>query len=735
VSRRRFLPAAESGDAHAERASGERTRREYADAGAEAEHARLVERGRLAATLESELRQACRAEASARRMLGVIAREMLRRRAYSRLGFVRLGDYAGERLGVSGRALEIAARVATRLDELPAIDAAFREGEITWTQVCLLCKVAGPADEGSWLERARRGTVDDLEALIAVRRAGGVESSGSGLGGGGDADPDPTDALIDGEPAATLRIGCPARVRVLWRRTLELAERVAGARLAAWQAAEIIAAEGIAGRPAGVPIGDRVLLASMRLARRLRRAAAVAHRQGSADASATAPGQSATIAAPPAAAADPVGVVAASAALPSEPSFEATSAIGSPVPLASCDAFVLDARLLAATVRVRSVEPRIGKLLRLLADHRLYRLLGYRSLERYVRARLGLGVRKAWALLKIERAACRAPAFAAAYAAGRLSWLQALTLLPVLNRDTEAAWLGRARAVTLRRLRDEVNWVLERRDVLGSDQPLAPPPLDVDLIAGGQGDGERIVGGAVGSMGEGGVEGERAVSGARSASEPPHSPGLQIGACAPAPGEAARGAGGVAGAAPGLEVRDAEIRFTGPLSVVALFRDALDAYDRPGEPRWAALERLLVGVSADWRAEPRHRDPVFARDGWRCTVPGCSGRRNLHDHHLQFRSRGGGNERANRLTVCAAHHLHGIHTGVVRSWGRAPGAVHWELGVRTGMTPFLVCVGDRVIGGSAQRSGSGPVGAAYDAASRARPAAPSRTRAAIAAAS
>ena len=240
---------------------------------------RLVERGKLAAAIESELRQACRAEAAGRRALATVARELLRRRVYRRLGFARLGDYAGERLGISARALEIAARVATRLDELPAIAAAFRDGELTWTQVRVLCNVAGPADEASWLDRARGGTVDDLEALIAAWRAAGAAAerdAGAAAGSGIDVDPDPTDDLIDGEPAVTLRIGCPARVRLLWRRTLELAERVAGARLAAWQAAEIIAAEGIAARPAGVPIGDRVLLAGIRLARRLRRVAASA---------------------------------------------------------------------------------------------------------------------------------------------------------------------------------------------------------------------------------------------------------------------------------------------------------------------------------------------------------------------------------------------------------------------------------------------------------------------------
>ncbi len=99
---------------------------------------------------------------------------------------------------------------------------------------------------------------------------------------------------------------------------------------------------------------------------------------------------------------------------------------------------------------------------------------------------------------------------------------------------------------------------------------------------------------------------------------------------------------------------------------------------------------MLRRVVADWEAEPRHRDPVFARDGWRCTVPACSGRRNLHDHHLRFRSRGGGNERENRVTVCAAHHLHGIHTGVIRAWGVAPHAVRWEL-------PLESYVGDRLV--------------------------------------
>lgn len=47
------------------------------------------------------------------------------------------------------------------------------------------------------------------------------------------------------------------------------------------------------------------------------------------------------------------------------------------------------------------------------------------------------------------------------------------------------------------------------------------------------------------------------------------------------------------------------------------------------------------------------------------------------------------------MAVCAAHHLHGIHTGAVRAWGTAPRDVHSELGVRSDGPPLLSYIGDR----------------------------------------
>jgi hypothetical protein len=78
------------------------------------------------------------------------------------------------------------------------------------------------------------------------------------------------------------------------------------------------------------------------------------------------------------------------------------------------------------------------------------------------------------------------------------------------------------------------------------------------------------------------------------------------------------------------------------------------------------------------RSTPARR--AIARDRGLCQVPGCS-RAAVHAHHVVFRSRGGGDEEANLVSLCAGHHLHGVHGGVLRVRGRAPEALEWELGL------------------------------------------------------
>jgi hypothetical protein len=334
----------------------------------------------------------------------------------------------------------------------------------------------------------------------------------------------------------------------------------------------------------------------------------------------------------------------------------------------AADPFTLDARLVAARCAMQTLEARIGRLLRVMIDHHFYRLLGMPTVDAYVRERLGISVRKAWALVKLERTTARSEEFARAYGDGSLSWTRALALLPVLARDNAEAWIARARTVTVRRLYEEVNHVLQARDVLGPEVPLGPPAPDDILVSP--------------------VAALVAPHCALECRDLSPSERVQIGANGRPAFDAADRAR--------RDVCDASVSFTGPASVIALLRDVLDAFALPGAPRWVAFERLVLHAITHWESTPPHRDPVFARDGWRCAVPACSSRRNLHDHHVTYRSHGGGNERTNRVTVCAPHHLHAIHPGVIRAVGLAPADVRWEIGVRWNAPPLLTCVGDRI---------------------------------------
>jgi hypothetical protein len=101
-------------------------------------------------------------------------------------------------------------------------------------------------------------------------------------------------------------------------------------------------------------------------------------------------------------------------------------------------------------------------------------------------------------------------------------------------------------------------------------------------------------------------------------------------------------------------------------------------------PLWVGLFALLEEFAATWdtdAAAPERRDDrVFIRDGWRCAAPGCSSRRHLEDHHVVYRSRGGGDGLVNRVTLCRFHHQRGEHGGLMSVRGTAPLGLAWRLG-------------------------------------------------------
>lgn len=141
-----------------------------------------------------------------------------------------------------------------------------------------------------------------------------------------------------------------------------------------------------------------------------------------------------------------------------------------------------------------------------------------------------------------------------------------------------------------------------------------------------------------------------------------------------------------------------ELRLRVPVRVAALLAAAIRAAQRAPSPdgrvRWRSESECLLSVATHfieaWRDLPHARSTpqrrALRRDGHRCQVPGCS-RAAVHAHHIRYRSRGGGDEAENLVSLCAAHHLHGVHRGFVRVRGVAPGGLDWELGEQAWQRP------------------------------------------------
>jgi hypothetical protein len=137
-----------------------------------------------------------------------------------------------------------------------------------------------------------------------------------------------------------------------------------------------------------------------------------------------------------------------------------------------------------------------------------------------------------------------------------------------------------------------------------------------------------------------------------------------------------------------------EIAFRMPARVASLLDSALRAAQRAaGRPLTPseAVEAVADHFIATWKPLLAERNTVqkrvLARDRGHCQVPGCS-RAAVQVHHIQYRSHGGGDEPANLVGLCAAHHLHAVHVGWVHVSGKAPSRLRWSF--RAGGGPASV---------------------------------------------
>lgn len=149
---------------------------------------------------EDRLAQLAGAVGPLRRVLAAVAARLIETKAYERLCYARLSDYARERAGLSARQLQELAKVHRALAGLPGLERALIEGVLPWSKLRLLARVATAEDEDAWIARARVLSTRQLEREVR-ERAGGSETE----------EPD------EAEPHKTVRLRCTPAVREKWR--------------------------------------------------------------------------------------------------------------------------------------------------------------------------------------------------------------------------------------------------------------------------------------------------------------------------------------------------------------------------------------------------------------------------------------------------------------------------------------------------------------------------------------
>ncbi|MGV8118355.1 MAG: hypothetical protein AB2L14_01190 [Candidatus Xenobiia bacterium LiM19] len=110
------------------------------------------------------------------------------------------------------------------------------------------------------------------------------------------------------------------------------------------------------------------------------------------------------------------------------------------------------------------------------------------------------------------------------------------------------------------------------------------------------------------------------------------------------------------------------------------------------------LSEYLLAEKAHHKSA--HNNKVLERDGYKCQVPGCSNRRNIHAHHLEFRSHGGCNAISNLLSLCASHHLWILHIlHGLKIEGTAPDDLTFTFGPCSSPEgqPFMIYSGGRKV--------------------------------------
>jgi hypothetical protein len=612
------------------------------------------------------------------------------RRLYRLLGYVRLSDYLTERLGMSLRRCQAILRLERSLTGLPRLAQPLEAGEVSVSKIEIAAGAATPETESLWLDRAKRLPLASLREAARQASPDGAPTESTSDAASAPS-PKPASPIDQDEPGRIISFLAPASVLAIWHWTLNLVRRVAGQQEPAWRCAEFLAAEFLSGVPDSSgehPPGPSAQAPAP--------SATPAVRLSKASAPAAAPdtcgrdlpsGERAGMAAwMEASAAVREALASIGGSADPETILSERAAAGEPEDLGGAnrddelDAWELDTRL-RRLVRLRqSLAWRQGRLLATFASLRLHGELGFSTFDDWVGERLAMSPRRARYLVSLVRRLRDLPLVADAYRRGLVSWCHARLLVRVVQPPTQARWIRYARQVTVRRLEDViVDCEVAAAESSAMSAPAAPAHIGVSPLP---------------------------------PAEPPPfeaawpSPAFKPALADQAPRHTS---------APPLDLSAARrarsnrrtwgrISFWCPLDVASLWNSALRSCRAAAGNHledWECFLLFVRSMRETWENQEdphwRRRYRIFERDGWRCKAPGCTSRSGLNEHHITFRSRQGGDEAENLVTLCVGHHQQGLHEGHIRCFGRAPDGLWWDLGVKLGAEPLARYYGDRLV--------------------------------------
>jgi HNH endonuclease len=389
------------------------------------------------------------------------------------------------------------------------------------------------------------------------------------------------------------------------------------------------------------------------------------------------------------------------------------------------------------------IEIHLGRLLTSMGEQDAWNRLRFASMAHYAEERLGLSRTAAQTRARAARALRCFPLVRDAYEHDAIGLEAALLVGRVLSasgRDAgaraEAAWVNHASEVTFKRLRDEER-ALSRFAAFfpacaptPEATPLAPgtaPPGDADWHASLRrepGTARRRVA-ALGLVALGARPGPANQARAESEFDPATAlvPEPDVFLRLTLPDDLARRfLAAIETARHDLTVRAESIPWDAewppsdgleaarqstavpePAPTPALLAARMFSTRSRRVPAWVGLLAMIEDFVATWDPDehvapganhrkggesrgPSSEDAILVRDGWRCAAPACSSRRNLEVHHVIYRSRGGGDEEWNLVTLCRFHHQRGEHGGLARCEGRAPLGLTWRLGAAQAAT-------------------------------------------------